>query len=161
MARKLLQALCFGMTAVTALGAAAPLAGPSADISLAPDPYAGREVLYPELLAVEATAYTNGPESTGKGPGDPGYGITASGEPTYWGAVAVDPAHWAFGQPFYVPDFRHTFTALDTGTDVRGRARLDIWMEAAEQARAFGRRQIAVYVPPVVRRPEVAGHWVH
>lgn len=161
MARKLLRVLCFGMTAVAAMGVAAPIAGQPADLTLAPDPYAGRELLYPELLAVEATAYTNGPESTGKEPGDAEYGITASGEQTFWGAVAVDPDHWGFGQQFYVPAFRHTFTAVDTGSDVRGRARLDIWMDADQAAWAFGRRRIPVYVPPAPWRRELAGALVH
>jgi len=52
-----------------------------------------RGVSYKEYV-MEATAYTNGPEDTGKTPGHPLYGITASGLSTDIGAVAVDPVEY-------------------------------------------------------------------
>jgi len=50
-----------------------------------------------------ATAYTAGPESTGKYPGHPAYGITKSGQPVVEGrTIAVDPTVIPLGTWVYI-----------------------------------------------------------
>ncbi len=61
---------------------------------------------YPETLKtikVIATAYTSGPESTGKSPTMSGYGITYSGLPALKGTVAVDPDMMPLGSVLKIP----------------------------------------------------------
>lgn len=93
----------------------------------------------------EVTAYTAGPESTGKRPGDPGYGITASGAPVREGHTLACPPEMPFGTRVYIPHFGRTFTCEDRGGAIRGN-RLDVYMESVEDARQFGRRELKAEV---------------
>ena len=86
----------------------------------------------------EVTAYTAGPESTGKRPGDPGYGITASGAPVRENRTLACPPEMAFGTRVYIPYFDETFVCEDRGGAIKGR-RLDVYMESVEDALEFGR----------------------
>src|SRR5690606_17814205 len=97
-----------------------------------------------EWHRMEATAYTNGPESTGKRPGHPAYGITRSGLPTRPGVVAVDPDVIPLGSIVYVEGYGIA-VALDTGSAIRG-YRVDVWFEALDDALAWGRREVWVGV---------------
>lgn len=83
------------------------------------------------------TAYTAGPESTGKRPGDPGYGITSSGSPAIEGlTIAVDPSIISTGSRVYIEGLGYR-VAQDTGGMIKGR-RIDVFMSDVEEAKRFG-----------------------
>lgn len=73
---------------------------------------------YWRVVRMRVTSYT--PRSSGKSPGDPGYGITASGVPAGFGVVAVDRSVVPFRSDVYVPGYGVAFVG-DTGSGVRGR----------------------------------------
>lgn len=97
-----------------------------------------------------ATAYDLSYESCGKNPGDPYYGITASGAKAQPGTVAVDPSVIPLGTKLYIastdgsPDYGFA-TALDTGSAIKG-YRVDLFMEDNQDALNFGIRQVKVYI---------------
>ncbi|ARC67277.1 cell wall-binding protein YocH precursor (plasmid) [Bacillus licheniformis] len=70
------------------------------------------------------TYYDNNEQSTGKNPGDPGYGITASGRPTQAGVtIAVDPNVIPLGTWVLIkwPDgSTEKRRADDTGSAIKG-----------------------------------------
>lgn len=73
---------------------------------------------YWRVVRMRVTSYTAA--SSGKSPGDPGYGITASGRPAGTGVVAIDRAVVPFRSEVFVPGYGVGF-AGDTGGGVRGR----------------------------------------
>ncbi|MEZ4519806.1 MAG: ubiquitin-like domain-containing protein [Chloroflexota bacterium] len=73
---------------------------------------------YWRVVNMQVTSYT--PTSAGKQPGEPGYGITASGVQAGKGVVAVDPTVVPFRSNVYVPGYGVAF-AGDTGGGVKGR----------------------------------------
>jgi uncharacterized protein YabE (DUF348 family) len=75
-------------------------------------------VEYWRVVTMQVAAYT--PRSAGKQPGEPGYGITASGLPAGKGVVAVDPSVVPFRSQVYVPGYGVAI-AGDTGGGVKGR----------------------------------------
>lgn len=99
----------------------------------------------PQYEIYEVTAYTAGPESTGKRPGYPAYGITASGAPVRENHTLACPPEMAFGTRVYIPYFDETFVCKDRGGAIKGR-RLDVYMESVEDALEFGRRELKVEV---------------
>jgi len=105
---------------------------------------------FDEEIDMVATAYDLSYESTGKYPGDPEYGITASGTYAQPGTVAVDPSIIPLGTKLYIastdgsPDYGFA-TALDTGGAING-YRIDLFMEDGTDANNFGIRQVIVYV---------------
>lgn len=96
------------------------------------------------------TAYTAGPESTGKSPGHPFYGVTASGTKVReWRTVAAGNSI-PFGTKIYIPAFKDKpnggiFVVEDRGEAV-GDDELDIYMERVEDALEWGRRQLEVFI---------------
>ncbi len=92
---------------------------------------------------IVVTAYTSGPESTGKKPGDRGYGITASGTVAGYGTCAADPAV-PFGVRLWIEGYGEA-VVLDRGGAIRGN-RLDVWFEKPEDARAWGVRRVRAVV---------------
>ena len=94
------------------------------------------EPQYSAVMAMEATAYlpTDGD----------GYGITAMGIPATYGVAAVDPSVIPLGSRLYVPGYGEAIAA-DTGGAING-YRIDLCMESYDQAMAFGRRVITVFV---------------
>lgn len=54
------------------------------------------------VMRMNVTAYTSGPESTGKRPGDPAYGITKNGATAGPGTIAAPIAY--MDRRMYVPD---------------------------------------------------------
>ena len=80
-------------------------------------------------LTVSATAYTL-------------RGRTATGLPTSWGIVAVDPNVIPLGTRMTIPGYGEAIAA-DTGSAVRG-ATIDVWVPDGAAAVAFGRRTITI-----------------
>jgi 3D (Asp-Asp-Asp) domain-containing protein len=69
---------------------------------------------------------------------------TASGLPLGWGTVAVDTRVFPFGTKMYIPGYGNG-VAADTGTAIIGRI-IDIWFPTCAQARAWGRKTLAITV---------------
>ncbi len=90
-----------------------------------------------KVVQMNVTAYTNGPESTGKRPGDPGYGETAGRTIAGPGTIAAPPAY-KFGTKMYVPGYGWGIVN-DTGTAIKGN-HLDVWFETVEEARRWDAR---------------------
>lgn len=101
---------------------------------------------YVRTVQVVATAYDPGPVSTGKNPGDPGYGITATGARFAPGIVAVDPRVIPFRTKMWIPGYGFG-VAADTGSDIQGH-RIDVGFDAYWEAVRWGRRSVTVYVLP-------------
>ncbi|CDQ41368.1 MULTISPECIES: LysM peptidoglycan-binding domain-containing protein [Virgibacillus] len=91
------------------------------------------------------TAYTAGYESTGKEPGDPGYGITASGAEVQEGQTVACPPDLSFGTKISIPYFDKTFTCEDRGGAITG-DRLDVYMNDLDDALEFGVKELPVQI---------------
>ena len=74
-------------------------------------------VEYWRKVNMRVTSYTA--TSAGKNPGEPGYGITASGVQAGYGVIAVDPKVIPFRSYVYVPGYGVAF-AGDTGGGIKG-----------------------------------------
>lgn len=98
-------------------------------------------------MQVIATAYTAGPESTGKYPGHPAYGITKSGTRAREGrTIAVDPKVIPLGSQIKIPKLSpYTYIAEDIGGKIKGN-RIDIYMENLEDAIQWGVRPLKILV---------------
>ncbi|MCY0876680.1 MAG: 3D domain-containing protein [Firmicutes bacterium] len=92
------------------------------------------------------TAYGPGFVSTGKRPGDPGYGITASGrvaQPRH--TIAVDPDLIPLGSIVYIDGIGYR-VAEDVGGAIKGH-HIDVFFANDDQARIFGvKSHVKVYV---------------
>ncbi len=92
---------------------------------------------YSRKIPCKLTAYTNSFESTGKHPGDPGYGITASGRASKEGlTIAVDPAVIPMHSVVYIPGIGVRY-AEDTGGAVIGN-HIDVFYNDDQDAQNFG-----------------------
>lgn len=105
---------------------------------------------YRDSMIMTATAYDLSFQSTGKRPGDPYYGITASGTRARPGVVAVDPRVIPLGTRLYIQSLDGTkdygfAIAEDKGGAIKGK-RIDLFFETAEEVRQFGRRKVKVYI---------------
>jgi 3D (Asp-Asp-Asp) domain-containing protein/predicted nucleic acid-binding Zn-ribbon protein len=69
-------------------------------------------------------------------------GRTATGMPTGWGVVAVDPSVIPLGTRLPIPGYGEG-VAADTGSAVRGNA-IDLWFPTLPQANAWGRRTVTI-----------------
>lgn len=107
---------------------------------------AGELLQYAKVLSCTVTAYTAGPESTGKSPGDPAYGITASGTKVAEGrTIAVDPKVISIGSRVYIEGIGFRI-AEDTGGAVKGE-HIDVFLNDMTTAVNFGiQREVRVYV---------------
>lgn len=92
----------------------------------------------------EVTAYTAGVESTGKRPGDVGYGITTSGEHVTEGLTVACPQSLAFGTRLHIEGVGYRI-CHDRGGAI-GEGRLDVYMKSLGQAQAFGRQTLQVRI---------------
>lgn len=92
----------------------------------------------------EVTAYTAGPESTGKRPGDAGYGITASGKTVQEGVTAACPPDLSFGTVLRIEGIGER-VCHDRGGAIKGK-RLDVYMSSLSDAREFGRKRLEVEI---------------
>jgi 3D (Asp-Asp-Asp) domain-containing protein/peptidoglycan hydrolase CwlO-like protein len=80
-------------------------------------------------LTVEATGYAI-------------HGTTATGVPTGWGVIAVDPNVIPLGTRMFVPGYGEG-VAADTGSAVKGNI-IDVWFPTREQALQWGRRTVTI-----------------
>lgn len=95
----------------------------------------------------KVTAFTAGPESTGKSPGHPAYGITTSGYHINIGAgerLAAAGPGIPFGTRVFVPGYglapvRDRGGAIDDGC-------IDVYFDRVEDARAWGVRHMQVLI---------------
>ena len=88
-------------------------------------------------------AYTGGEQAmTVSSTGYAIRGRTASGLPTGWGVVAVDPSVIPLGTRMTIPGYGEG-VAADTGGAVRG-ATIDLWFPTIEQAMAWGRKTVTI-----------------
>ena len=89
------------------------------------------------------TAYTGGEQTmTVSSTGYAIRGRTASGLPTGWGIVAVDPSVIPLGTRMTIPGYGEG-VAADTGGAVRG-ATIDLWFPTLAQALAWGRKTVTI-----------------
>jgi 3D (Asp-Asp-Asp) domain-containing protein len=95
-------------------------------------------------MTMVATAYDPGPVSTGKRPGDQGYGVTASGRRAGYGVVAVDPRVIPLGTRLFIPGYGYA-VAGDTGSAIKGN-RIDLGFATYAEAVRFGRQTVTVYI---------------
>ena len=91
---------------------------------------------------MEVTGYTSGPESTGKRPGQPGYGVGRYQKPVGPGTIAAEHPPYNQGDQIFVPGYG-VGAVNDTGGAIKG-ARLDLWFPTVERARKWGRRKLDV-----------------
>ena len=94
-------------------------------------------------VEMEVTAYTAGPESTGKWPGHPLYGVTASGERVRRGVAAASRS-LPFGTRVYVPGYGYA-VVLDRGGAITD-GRLDVYFDNLEEAISWGRQGLTVLI---------------
>ena len=90
---------------------------------------------------MRASAYTYGND---------GGNYTCLGEPTRRGVVAVDPSVIPLGTRLYIEseDGKYIYgeaVAGDTGGAIKGN-KIDLFVESARECRAFGRRNVTVYI---------------
>lgn len=111
----------------------------------------GDTLRYKRVIEMRSTAYDNSYESTGKRPGHPEYGITASGMRTRKGVVAVDPRVIPLGTKLYVesmqkgvPSYGYAIAA-DTGGAIKGN-KIDLYFETKREVDNWGVRKVRVYV---------------
>ena len=101
-----------------------------------------------ETVQVTATGYTAGVESTGKQPGEHGYGITYSGVKVrrdHVSTIAADLKLFPIGTLMYIPGYGYGVVA-DTGSAIKGR-RIDLYFETTKQVYAqWGKRTVHVEV---------------
>ncbi len=101
----------------------------------------GRTVSYSKVMTGKGTAYTGSP-------GDK----TSTGRDVEVGVVAVDPKVIPYGTRMYIvsADGKYTYgyaIAADTGGALRrGEVLVDLFYETESQCRAFGRRNVVVYI---------------
>lgn len=90
------------------------------------------------------TAYDACVECTGKNPGDPGYGITASGAvATANHTIAVDPNDIPLGTTVIING--REYVAEDTGGAIQGK-HIDMYFDTHEEARQWGTQYIEVFM---------------
>ncbi|QHZ58619.1 hypothetical protein M655_024945 [Brevibacillus sp. NSP2.1] len=97
-----------------------------------------------ETELYEVTAYTAGPESTGKTRDHPAHGITASGARVREGITAACPPELPFGTRVHIEGVGER-VCLDRGGAIKGR-RLDVYIADRSEALRFGRRKLEVEI---------------
>ncbi len=111
---------------------------------------AGEMLNYKKVIKCQATAYDLSFQSTGKHPGHPAYGLTASGTYAKMGTVAVDPRVIPLGTKMYIVSTDGSVvygycTAEDTGGAIKGN-KVDLFYNTTSECMQFGRRSVYVYI---------------
>lgn len=98
-----------------------------------------------EIREMVVTAYTCGPESTGKGPGHPEYRISRSGYKIRpHDRVVAAPPEIPFGAHVVVPGYGEA-PVVDRGGAIQG-DHLDVHIEDVSGALAWGRQRLQVTI---------------
>ncbi len=107
----------------------------------------GQTIKIPDEIGTPftVTAYTAGPESTGKEPGDPAYGITASGKVVEEGRTIACPQSLPFGTKIHIPKLDETYVCEDRGSAITN-GHLDIYKEDLDDALEFGVQELQAKV---------------
>ena len=124
------------------------LAGFSQLSSIGIEELAAKRV-FPYLRTMEVTAYTAGPESTGKDSDHPDFGVTANTHKINVGAgerCIAAPPDLAFGTRVFVPGYGAAIVK-DRGEAIQGDC-LDVYYDDLEQAKQWGRKVLAVLIFP-------------
>jgi len=117
-------------------------------------PSRGGKVIYTNSLRMRSTAYTASYADTGKGPGDSGFGITASGavakrNSDSYSSVAVDPRVIPLGTKLYIEGYGYGI-AEDTGGAIKGN-KIDLFFNSSSEVDNWGARWVNVYVVKVAK----------
>jgi len=104
----------------------------------------GELFAYSRTFLAEATAYTADFASTGRHPGDPLFGITASGLQAQVGVVAVDTNVIPFHTRMYIEGYGFA-VAGDRGGAIRG-YKVDLFFDTRAETVEFGRRHLNVWI---------------
>jgi 3D (Asp-Asp-Asp) domain-containing protein len=88
------------------------------------------------------TAYTAGEESTGKKPGDPLYGVTASGKMVEEGTTIACPKEIPFTTRITIKGIGER-TCFDRGSAITGK-RLDLYIPRLQDALQFGKQEAEI-----------------
>lgn len=91
------------------------------------------------------TAYTAGYESTGKRPGDPAYGITASGTTVKEGQTLACPPSISFGTKVHIPNLDQTYICEDRGSAIK-EGKLDVYIADLDRAKEFGVKKLQAHI---------------
>ena len=89
------------------------------------------------------TGYDNSYQSTGKNPGDKGYGITKSGAVAGAGTIAA-PKNYPMGTGMFVPGYG-CGTVQDRGGAIKG-SHIDVWFSSTKAAKNWGIPHLPVEV---------------
>lgn len=110
----------------------------------------GDTLRFTKVMSMRATSYTASFADTGKHPGDPGFGITATGARARRGIIAVDPRVIPLGTRVYVeipgaaPDYGYA-VAADVGGAIKGN-KIDVYLDTSGAVSAWGVKKVKVYI---------------
>ncbi len=110
----------------------------------------GDTVRYSKVMDMKATAYTASLKDTGKAPGHPLFGITATGIKVKKGIIAVDPRVIPLYTRVYVeipgstPDYGYAIAA-DVGGAIKGN-KIDLYYDSQDYVDRFGVKKVKVYI---------------
>jgi len=89
------------------------------------------------IVKMLVTGYDNGFKSTGKNPGDPGYGFTASRTKAGPGTIAA-PRNIPFGTGMYVPGYGCGEVQDRGGRKTIAGTHIDVWFSTEKEANNWG-----------------------
>ena len=96
------------------------------------------------LGTYKLTAYCACKQCCGKEPGDPGYGITATGATATAGTtIAVDPSVIPYGSQVKIND--HIYIAQDCGGAINGN-RIDVYFDNHQEAIQYGVQTAEIFI---------------
>ena len=106
-------------------------------------------ITYKKMIKAKSTAYTADFASTGKRPGDKGFGKTATGttarrDPNGYSSIAVDPRVIPLGTKLYIEGYGYGI-AEDTGGAIKGNI-VDVYFNSNSECMSWGRRNVNVYI---------------
>lgn len=110
----------------------------------------GDTLRYSKVMNMKATSYTASFADTGKHPGDPGFGITATGAKVRRGIIAVDPRVIPLGTRVYVElpgasaDYGYA-VAADVGGAIKGN-KIDVYLDSSYAVDIWGVKKVKVYI---------------
>lgn len=104
----------------------------------------GERITFSKELVMNSTAYTADYASTGKNPGDRGFGICYTGMTAQVGVVAVDPSYVPLYTKMYVEGYGYA-VAGDIGGAIKGN-KIDLFFDSLPEVKEHGRRNVTVYI---------------